>query len=75
MTHIELKMTTDNGVDYTIDVEYEHLYERSVYNYGDGSGYPGYDSIEIKTISFKGKDVTNLNWDFEKIEERISELN
>jgi hypothetical protein len=75
MIYTGLEITTDNGVDYTIDVEYEHLFERSVYNYGDGSGYPGYDSIEIKTIFFNGKDVTNLNWDFEKIEERIRELN
>jgi len=48
--------------DVLLNIEYEYTEgEPMVYNYGDGSGYPGSPaSIELYTVSVNGADITDI---------------
>ena len=58
-----------------IDIEYDYTAEEAmVYNYGDGSGYPGYPaSVDIYNVYVNGVDITDLVSDsvLEEIEEQL----
>jgi len=58
-----------------LDVEYDYTPEEAmVYNYGDGSGYPGYPaSVDIYNVCIDEADITNILSEsaLEEIEEQL----
>ena len=65
-----MKKTTITYYGVEFEVTYDFTpQERTVWNYGDGSGYPGAPAyVELNSISHKGDDMTELLED--KIDER-----
>jgi len=70
-----LTITTNNDAEYEIEVFFDYQPEEAeVRYYSDGSGYPGCpEQFYINAIEYRGKNVTKLNWDFDRIEEMLSE--
>jgi uncharacterized heparinase superfamily protein len=70
MIEKNINIETNSGKEFNITVFYEEIQaEDRIYYYADGAGYPGQqESIDIIRIEFQGKDVTDLNWDFNRIE-------
>lgn len=64
-----------NGVFVDVHYDYQEA-EPMVYNYGDGSGYPGSPaSVDIYKITVESVDITDLLADYvlEDLEQQIIE--
>lgn len=58
-----------------LEIEYDYTKgEPEVYNYGDGSGYPGSPAkVDIYTVSVNGADITDIISDsvLEEVREKL----
>lgn len=75
---LRIMAITVKGIELEVDYDYT-AGEAPIYNYGDGSGYPGSDPVvEIKTIEYKEVDIYEILDTFgglDEVIEKIIEIN